>query len=76
MCHGDVSMVIWNHQSLPHVTHFRHFRVNPWTNEEVPHGRLYGMWQDEMVVDYASGWCGPMVGYHMTVGKFPMRARN
>jgi hypothetical protein len=66
---------------------FWHFRVNPWTNEKVPHRSPYNDVADRMVTwqadvagdvagDYASGWRGPMVGCHVTVGKFPMRARN
>jgi hypothetical protein len=58
-----------------------------WTNEEVPHGSQYShvadhtrrskmTWQVTWKGDYASGWCGPMVGCHMAVGKCPMRARD
>jgi hypothetical protein len=37
-----------------------------------PHGRPYNMWQG----DYASGFLGTMVGCHVAVGKFPMKARK
>jgi hypothetical protein len=49
-------MVMCEHQRLPHVTHFQHFWVNPWTNEEVPRGSSYNdvayrivMWRDDVV---------------------------
>jgi hypothetical protein len=41
MCHDDVSMMTWQCQRLPCVTHFWHFQVDMWNNEEVPHGSLY-----------------------------------
>jgi hypothetical protein len=64
MCHVDVSMVMWQHQRLPCVTHFWIFQVDPWTNEKVPRGSPYNhvadrtvTWQDDVAADVGDGTC-------------------
>jgi hypothetical protein len=55
-----------------------------WTNEEVPRGSPYNQMVDHMGygrlmwMAWANGWLphGPVMGCHVAVGKFPMRAQN
>jgi len=41
MCHDEISMMMWQHQRLPCVTHFWPFLITLWTNGKVPHGSSY-----------------------------------
>jgi hypothetical protein len=51
-------------------------RGSPYNHMEDRAGRGRMAWKADVACDCASGWRGPMVGYHVVVGKFPMRARN
>jgi hypothetical protein len=50
MCHVDVSMVTWQHQRLPRVTHFLNFWVISWNSKNVPHGSPYSHVADRTVM--------------------------
>jgi hypothetical protein len=44
MCHANVSMMTWQHERLPCVTHIWHFWSIPWTSKNFPRGNLYSLY--------------------------------